>query len=78
MNVPLLRGYEVWTPLGEYQHVEDISAVMPAKLDALRQHASQLAGWDYVRAVSGLNAFRGVTAGRCEYAEVFQDLSLRL
>jgi LmbE family N-acetylglucosaminyl deacetylase len=71
---PALRGYEVWTPMAQYDHVENISAVMEKKLTALREHASQTADWDYVRAVEGLNAYRGVMAGRCDYAEVFQDL----
>jgi N-acetylglucosamine malate deacetylase 1 len=72
----LLRGYEVWTPMAEYQHVENISGVMEQKLAALNAHASQIADWDYVRAIRGLNAYRGVMAGRCDYAEVFQELSL--
>lgn len=73
---PQLRGYEVWTPLAAFQYVENISAVMPAKLAALREHVSQIRDWDYVRAVTGLDAFRGAMAGRCEYAEVFQELTL--
>lgn len=76
LTPPILRGYEVWTPLAEYQHVEDITAMMPKKIRALRKHVSQVNDWDYVRAIRGLNAFRGVMAGRCDYAEVFQDLSL--
>ncbi len=76
LGPPLLRAYEVWTPLAEYQHIENISSVMEKKLAALSAHASQIADWDYVRAIRGLNAYRGVMAGRCEYAEVFQDLSL--
>jgi LmbE family N-acetylglucosaminyl deacetylase len=75
VKTPLLRGYEVWTPMPEYQHVEDITHVMPKKLRALRKHVSQISEWDYVRAVRGLNEFRGVMAGRCRYAEVFQDLA---
>jgi LmbE family N-acetylglucosaminyl deacetylase len=75
-TLPKLRGYEVWTPLTEYQHVEDITPVMARKLRALRKHASQMQEWDYVRAIRGLNAYRGVMAGRCDYAEVFQELSL--
>lgn len=71
---PTLRAYEVWTPLAEYQHVENISDVMPTKLRALRRHRSQVSEWDYVRAVRALNEFRGVMAGRCRYAEVFQEL----
>lgn len=74
-KAPPLLGYEVWTPLAEYQHVENISDVMPTKLRALRKHQSQIAGWDYVRAVRGLNSFRGAMAGRCRFAEVFQELS---
>lgn len=76
LGSPKLRGYEVWTPLSEFQHVENISGMMEKKIAALREHTSQIADWDYVRAVRGLNAYRGVMAGRCEYAEVFQELSL--
>jgi LmbE family N-acetylglucosaminyl deacetylase len=76
VEVPALRGYEVWTPMAEYQHAENITHVMPRKLRALRKHVSQMAEWDYVRAVRGLNEFRGAMAGRCRYAEVFQDLTV--
>jgi N-acetylglucosamine malate deacetylase 1 len=72
--LPQLRGYEVWTPMAEYQHVEDISSVMGTKLRALRKHRSQVSQWDYARAVRGLNEFRGAMAGRCRYAEVFQEI----
>jgi N-acetylglucosamine malate deacetylase 1 len=71
-----LRGYEVWTPLTEYHYVEDITPVMATKLRALRKHVSQVKDWDYVRAIRGLNEFRGAMAGRCRYAEVFLDLPL--
>jgi LmbE family N-acetylglucosaminyl deacetylase len=72
---PKLRGYEVWTPLAEYDHVENISDVMDTKLKALGEHRSQITQLDYVRAVRGLNEFRGAMAGRCRYAEVFQELA---
>lgn len=72
-----LRAYEVWTPFGEYDHVEDITAVMPRKLRALRTHRSQLREFDYLRAVIGLNQFRGELAAKCRYAEVFQSVSLQ-
>lgn len=72
---PALRGYEVWTPLSHYDEVEDISKVMSRKLRALRAHRSQVAGWDYVRAITGLNQYRGVLAAKCQFAEVFQTLS---
>ena len=74
---PELRGYEVWTTLMAHDHVEDISAVMPRKLRALRAHKSQLQEFDYVRAVSGLNQFRGALAARRPFAEVFQSVDLK-
>ena len=73
---PILRGYEVWTPLAEYDHVENISLVMAPKLRALRAHHSQLSELDYEQAVRGLNQYRGALAGRCRYAEVFQSIDL--
>ena len=72
---PELRAYEVWTPLPEHDRVEDISRVMSRKLRALRAHRSQLAEFDYARAVIGLNAFRGALVAKCRYAEVFQTLA---
>jgi LmbE family N-acetylglucosaminyl deacetylase len=71
---PELLGYEVWTPLARYDHVRDVSVVMPVKLRALRAHRSQLETFDYSAAVRGLNAFRGALAGKCRYAEVFTCL----
>jgi N-acetylglucosamine malate deacetylase 1 len=71
-----LRGYEVWTPISVADHVEDISREMPRKLRALRAHRSQLREFDYERAIRGLNQYRGVTSGRCRFAEVFQTLRL--
>lgn len=72
---PELRGYEVWTPIVDYSHVENITAEMGRKCRALRCHRSQLKTFAYDRAVRGLNQFRGELAGRCRYAEVFQELS---
>lgn len=71
-----LLAYEVWTPLQQYDHVEDISSVMSRKLPAVRCYKSQLHGFRYDRAVRGLNAYRGALAGRCLYAEVFRQLDV--
>jgi LmbE family N-acetylglucosaminyl deacetylase len=68
------RGYEVWTPLSHHDFAQDISEVMQQKLRALRAHRSQLREFDYVRAVKGLNSYRGELTSRCQYAEVFQRL----
>jgi LmbE family N-acetylglucosaminyl deacetylase len=71
-DLPALRAYEVWTPLGEYDDVEDITPVMRQKVQAVRCYASQTASFRYDRAVRGLNQYRGCLAARCRYAEVFQ------
>ena len=71
-----LRAYEIWTPLPAHDRVEDITRVMPRKLRALRAHASQLDGFNYERAVRGLNAFRGELEAKCRYAEVFKTVTL--
>ena len=70
-EMPELLAYEVWTPLGEYDHVEDTSGVIDRKLEAVRCYRSQLVGFRYDRAVLGLNQYRGALAARCDYAEVF-------
>jgi LmbE family N-acetylglucosaminyl deacetylase len=75
-STPKLRGYEVWTPLTEFDHVEDISAVMPRKVRAVRAHRSQVTQIDYAAAARGLNAYRGALSGKCRYAEVFQTIVL--
>jgi N-acetylglucosamine malate deacetylase 1 len=68
---PTLLTYEVWTPLAEHYHVEDITPVMGRKLQAVRAHRSQTQQLPYDRAVRGLNLYRGAVAGGCRYAEIF-------
>jgi LmbE family N-acetylglucosaminyl deacetylase len=75
MRQPFARAaYEVWTPMTDFDDVEDISPVVETKLAAVRTYASQLAKFRYDDAVDGLNRFRGALAGHCTYAEVFQLL----
>lgn len=71
-----LWGYEIWTPLSEYDYVENITPVMPQKLKAIRAHRTQMTEFPYDRAMAGLNQYRGVIAGKCRYAEVFQSLDV--
>ena len=66
-----LLTYEVWTPLPEWDVVEDISTSFERKLEAIRCYPSQLSGYDYVQSATGLAQYRGALAGRCVYAEVF-------
>lgn len=73
---PAVLAYEVWTPLGEFDHVEDITPVMRQKLRAVRCHASQMREFRYDLAIRGLNRYRGALAARCKYAEVFRGVNL--
>ncbi|HST06132.1 MAG TPA: PIG-L family deacetylase [Chloroflexia bacterium] len=73
---PLIRTYEVWTPLTEFEHVEDITGCMEQKLNAVRCYASQLTELHYDRAIEGLNAYRGEMAAGRPYAEVFASPDL--
>jgi LmbE family N-acetylglucosaminyl deacetylase len=70
-----IRAYEVWTPIGQFDEVQDISAVMSRKLRAVRAHRSQLGDFDYEQGVRGLNQYRGALAAKSRYAEVFQILN---
>lgn len=62
-------SYEVWTSVIP-NTIVDISDVMITKLDALREHKSQLAQIDFVKKVEGLNSYRSIyfgdEAGYCE------------
>lgn len=72
IRLPEVLAYEVWTPLAAPDHIIDITRWMPRKLRALRAHRSQLGEFDYVRAVTGLNAFRGALGAKSAYAEAYQ------
>lgn len=74
-NVPL-RGYEIWSPLTEYDHYENISSVMNRKIRAVRCHRSQMKEYPYDRAITGLNQYRGILAAKAKFAEVFQTVPL--
>jgi len=69
---PALLGYEVLTPLTEFDRAEDISAVIRRKLKAVCAHRSQVRQFRYDRALRAMNRFRGVMAGAGRYAEVFR------
>lgn len=70
-KVGLILGYEVWTPLQDVNHAEDITATIDLKMEALQQHRSQIEIIPYDEAARGLNRFRGITSGMGEYAEAF-------
>ena len=74
-SIPTILCYEIWTPLPAVSLVIDVTAVMPAKLAALRRHRSQLRDIAYDEAVAALNRFRGITTGQGRYCECFQVLA---
>lgn len=75
-TIATILGYEVWTPLTRFQYVNDISAVIETKLNALREHRSQLANVQYDDAVRSLNRFRGIMTERGAYCECFEVLKV--
>jgi LmbE family N-acetylglucosaminyl deacetylase len=75
-TVATVLGYEVWTPIAAPGIAIDISAFMDRKLAALREHQSQLIGYAYDEAITGLNRYRAVMNSRCQYCECFQLLKI--
>jgi LmbE family N-acetylglucosaminyl deacetylase len=67
-------GYEVWTPLVPTRIV-DVSAVMPRKLAAIREHASQLAYLDIPTKGLAIAAQRAMYLGpQAQHGEAFAPL----
>jgi LmbE family N-acetylglucosaminyl deacetylase len=77
-TVPVVRMYEVWTPLQHMDEVVDIAAEIETKLSAIRAYASQCRALRFDDAALGLNRYRGEM--HCwpggDYAEIFQWMRL--
>lgn len=71
-EVSLVLCYEVWTPLTEFLHVENITKFIKKKSDALLQHKSQISNKKYHEGIRGLNRYRGAMTGKGRYCECFQ------
>ena len=73
---PVVRMYEVWTPLARMDDIVDITPYVKNKRQAIRAYRSQCAVMSFDDAALGLNRYRGEMfcwpAG--EYAEVFAKL----
>ena len=71
---PTIFLYEVWTPLQDIDHVEDISDVIEDKIAAVRAHRTQCDAVRFDEAVRGLNRYRGEMHSwpGGPYAEVFK------
>ena len=70
-SVEAVLAYEVWTPLSEFNYVEDISEFVSLKIAALRKHQSQIKIIHYDEAAEGLARYRGAMTGAGKYCEVF-------
>lgn len=71
-SVSYIYGYEVWHPIQNVQSTISIESVINLKLQALACHKSQINNVDYMSAVRGLAAYRGVMTMKSAYAEVFE------
>lgn len=63
-------AYEIWTPLMP-NRVVDISEHIEKKIDAIKQHKTQLKHINYVAKIKGLNAYRSITVPNARHVEAF-------
>lgn len=69
-------AYEVWTPLSDFEYVEDISEFMAQKTAALKRHESQIKDIQFDEAFEGLARYRGAMTGKGKHCEVFKVMKL--
>jgi LmbE family N-acetylglucosaminyl deacetylase len=69
-------AYEVWTPLSDFEYVEDISEFIDKKAEALRKHESQIKNIQYDEACEGLARYRGAMTGKGKHCEVFKVMKI--
>jgi len=75
-QVSKVFGYEVWNPMPSYQVASNIEASLRQKMEALKQHTSQIENINYLDAVEGLAKYRGIMSMAGTYAEVFEALKI--
>ncbi len=66
-----LIEYETSAPL-QATHLVDITGVFDLKIAALKRHETALRYGDYLRAITGLNSYRGLYLGFDQFAEAFK------
>jgi LmbE family N-acetylglucosaminyl deacetylase len=69
-------AYEVWTPLPDFEYVEDISEFIAKKTASLKKHESQINIIRYDEASEGLARYRGAMTGKGKYCEVFKVVKI--
>ena len=75
-QVQKVFGYEVWSPISNFQIAMNIESFIEQKLEALKQHVSQTENIDYIEAIKGLAKYRGVMSMTGTYAEAFEILKM--
>ncbi|MBU1135077.1 MAG: PIG-L family deacetylase [Nanoarchaeota archaeon] len=75
-EVPEIFCYEVWTPMIDFNYVEDITNVMVKKIELLQKYKSQLDIIRYDEAIKGLNRYRGIMSERGYFVEVFNAIKI--
>jgi N-acetylglucosamine malate deacetylase 1 len=75
---PVVRMYEVWTPLQHMDEIVDISSHIDDKVAAIRAHKSQCNVLRFDEAILGLNRYRGELFSwpDGDYAEIFVEMQL--
>lgn len=79
LNVkPVVLMYEVWTPLQDMDHIEDITVFIDIKRRAIQAHKSQCSVLKFDEATICLNRYRGEMHSwpGGDYAEVFVIMKL--
>lgn len=71
-DVETVLGYEVWTPLVDFNYIEDVSEFIKEKIVALRRHVSQIKIARYDEAAEGLARYRGAMTRKGRHCEVFK------
>lgn len=70
IGVKKMLFYEIWAPVPA-THVVDITDQVHVKKAALAEHVTAMVCGDYLRAVDGLNSYRGLYLGKGRFAEAF-------
>jgi LmbE family N-acetylglucosaminyl deacetylase len=71
-SVQMVIGYEVWTPIPSPQLFVSITSHMKKKIQAIREHRSQMISFPYLDGIKGLGAYRAAMRGEPGYAEAFE------
>jgi N-acetylglucosamine malate deacetylase 1 len=69
-SIEYLLFYETWAPVPA-THIVDITSSQETKHRALEHHVTALAHGDYMKAIDGLNRYRGIYLGKGKSAEAF-------